>query len=611
MPSPTPHRSSRLPIIVLVAALVALGVRLPLLAAERVSQYAALDPVSDVIHLLNEHYYEDPEFESVREGAIRGMLDALNDPYTSFIPTEDVDDFEKNVGGRFVGIGAQIRSEDGFVRIVTPMPDSPALRAGVEADDVVVAVDGESVYDLPINRVIDRLTGEPGTEVIVTVERIAERVPGGAREPSIDAEIVFERPSDLDDPQSDPETLTAPGPLEGKARLDLPIIRAAISTPTVLGLHRSNGDWTYMVDPERKIAYFRLRQFTSGTIREIEALGATLVDHGLRGLILDLRFNSGGALQAAVRMADMFLDGGDIVSVRGRGVAEENYAARPSGMLSEIPMVVLVNGESASASEIVAGALADNGRALIVGERTFGKGLVQGLYRLPSGIGQLKMTQARYYLPSGRLIQREDNSTEWGVDPTEGFYVPMTATEYRDMIEVQREEEIIRPDNAETPGDWDDPQWILDYLKDPQLAVAVEAIRSRLDSGDWGTPEFAGELAEEDASDTPLPRELAALERQRDRLLRSVERIDQRITSISSVTAERIDTDRDLWDDELDLVGGTLTVFSPQGNEVTTLTITDETLERWLADAPVEPLGGDEASEEEITETEPAADASP
>lgn len=568
----------RVLVIILCVLVIAAAIRFPMAMAQRQSLYAAVDPIIDVLGLITSQYYEEAELEALQKGAITGMLEALNDPYTEYIPLESLAEFDKAVQGRFVGVGAQVRLQDGWTLIFTPMPESPALRAGVQAGDLVVAVDGRSVYEMPLTGfgeeegVIDWLTGEPGTEVRVTIERESASPPADALEASVPGEVA------LDDGR------LAPGPEEGRVRFDVVITRAPIVTPTVLGLHRRGGEWTYMVDPERKIAYVRITQFTGGTIAELEELSRRLMaEHGLGGLILDLRFNAGGALEAAVEMSRLFLEGGTIVSVRGRQVNERVFSAERPGSLVGFPMAVLVNNQSASASEIVAGALADNGRAIVIGERTFGKGLVQGLHELPSGRGQLKLTQSRYYLPSGRLLHREDDSSEWGVDPTPGFYLPLEGSAYSRIVELQREEEIILPEGAESAGEWEDPGWILDHFEDPHLRAAVEAIRGKLDTGVW-TPASEDEG---DPSEAISARELAGLERSRDALLRQIERIEERIEA-SSTGAAVAEEERDLWPDETEVVDGFVEVYDVNGELVRRLRITDDSIELWLADAPLE-----------------------
>jgi carboxyl-terminal processing protease len=556
----------------LTVALGAVLVRLPLAAAERGTDYALFDPIVDVNHLIGEHFFKDLDEESRREmqeGAIRGMIEALDDPYTEFIPSRDIAEFDKEIRGEYAGIGAQVNTRDGFLQIVSPMEDSPAYRLGIEADDLVVAVNGETTFGLAVDAVVSRLTGEAGTKVSLTIQRAGD---GTNLPPTATAASV---PGALGE---------APGCPPGSVRFDLEVVREKIVASTVKGIHRDGDKWSFFIDPVKKIGYVRVTQFTGGTIPELESACRQLVDEGMKGLILDLRFNGGGSLFAAIQMADLFLREGLIVSTKGRTVDEEKVFARPEGTLPEFPMVVVLNASSASASEVVSGALADNKRAVILGERSFGKGIVQTLYRLPSGTGQLKITEQYYYLPSGRCLQRTDDSAEWGVDPTPGFYVPMTNAEYREMLRIRREEEIIRKngDSVEEAKAWSDPQWILEYLKDKQLSSAVRAINAQMESGEWvptGDTAPAGTLEQA---------ELRREERRYELLLRELARTERRMQTLSDATGQPSAKEQDLIPGEADLTGGLVEIKDKDGKVISVLKITGDDLEAWLTGAPVE-----------------------
>ncbi|MEM8835249.1 MAG: S41 family peptidase [Planctomycetota bacterium] len=558
--------------ILLVAVVGVLFVRIPMAIAERSSLYAWTEPVIDILVTIDNRFYRDPDLESLQEGAIRGMLEELDDRYTEYIPPADLADFDKAVRGEFVGIGAQVRGEDGWLLIVSPLEDSPAFKAGIEADDLVVAVDGTSVWQWEVDEIINNLTGKPGSTVRVTIERQgdADDLPPMALPASVPG-MVGE----------------APGPEMGTVRFDLEIVRQRILTQTIKGIHREGEDWTYMIDPDRKIGYVRVTQFTASTVPVLrESLEALLRDD-MRGFILDLRFNGGGALSAAVQMADMFLEEGVIVSTSGRTVEEDRFVARERGTLPDFPMIVMVNGQSASASEIVAGAIADNDRGKVVGERSFGKGSVQTIIPLPSGSGQLKITEANYYLPSGRLIQRTDESTRWGVDPSPGFYVPMTNEQYIEMLRIRRDEEVIRPEGESLEGDWVNPEWILGYLKDKQLSASVRALRTKVETGEW-------EAVGGDVPEGTL--ELAALEveeRRYDLLLRELARSEERISALSSIAAEDTDESDELIPDDVELEGGTLTLRDENGRIVRELRITDDRINIWFSGAPLEVINED------------------
>ena len=548
------------------------------------SRYDFFDPIIDVYSTISGSYVDQIDQAKLQLGAINGMLEALEDPYTQFVPPVDRADFHKELTGEFVGIGAEVVIEGGYLTIVSPLEDSPAYNAGIRPGDKVIEIDGESTLNLSIDECISRLTGEPGTPVNILIAR---------------------------------DGLTG-------ERIPMTIIRQRIHARAVRGVHRRTptsaepagaAAWEYTLDPERRIGYIRLSQFTPTAAEELaealDLLGARK-DGALGGLILDLRGNPGGVLDAALEIADMFLDGGVIVSVKGRegarpvsGIRDQVYTARSAGTLPDFPLIVLVNGASASASEIVAGALADHGRAVVLGTRTFGKGLVQAVQTLRSPVwggalgAQLKFTSQRYYLPSGRMIHRTDDSETWGVDPTPGFYVPMTSEEQlarmlqrrdRDVLDVP----VLAPGAAtlptSEPARWADPDWIEAELKDKQLAAALPAMHSRLATGQW-TPVSEVADAAEQLGGVSLA-ELRRLELGRERMLRDLERLERRIEALSAIAAGdgAGDPDIDLWPDDAPIAGGRLDVYDKDGNKITTLKITGENLERWLIDAGVEPV---------------------
>jgi len=506
------------------------------------------DPLIEIEHLLATEYVTEPDYDALQLGAIDGMIESLNDPYTIYVPPSERQGFEKSLTGEYVGIGALIRVIDGWLTVVSPLDGSPAYFAGVMADDRIVEIEGENTYGKSADECVKLLTGEPGTDVSIVVERGSERIP-------------------------------------------LTITREQIKTQTVKGFHRDSSDeesaWEFVIDPERSIAYLRLTQFTPGCSDELtkvlEGLGAR--EGTLGGLVLDLRENPGGTLDDAVKIADLFLDKGVIVSTKGRAFPEEKREATSEGTLPDFPVAVLINERSASASEILSGALVDHDRAVAVGTRSFGKGSVQTVRTFGRGeVAELKMTIQRYYLPSGRSIQRLPDSTTWGVDPTPGFYVPMTDDELVEAITVRREQDIIRPGEDTDEEDWTDPDWVLDRLADPQLTAAVHAVQQRIDTGEWKPTGLEGiggdELALQELRDLKLTRE---------RVMRQLSRIDKRQEDLETMAAEGDDSPSvDLWDDAAKVEGGELVVYGADGSEVARLRITGSDLERWLIDAGVE-----------------------
>lgn len=538
----------------LIAALLALGAigavflaLAPTRAAAPSSPYAWFEPLVDIERIIADRYVEEPDHEAMQLGAIEGMIEALNDPYTEFIPNRFIRDFDKNVRGRYVGIGAAVNMEDGEVTIVTPLDDSPAFEAGLMAGDKIIAVDGEPTTGEPIDATIDRLTGEPGTQVMVTIRRGAET-------------------------------------------FDVPIVRRQIVTRTVSGWKRVGEEWDHVIDPDRRIGYARVSQFNATTPEELRRVLDKLIADGMQGFILDLRFNPGGLFAAATQMTDFFLDSGLIVKSRGRAHPEQSIHATRDGTLPDFPMAVIVNQQSASASEVLAGALRDNERAVIVGTRTFGKGVMQNVIALPSGAGQLKITEQHYYGPSGKKIQRDDDSTEWGVDPSEGFFVTMSDAETTDMLRIQRDNAVIRETRAGGPTPGVSADWIRTELKDAQLAAAVQGLIGKLNTGAW-TP-----VTDASVADSVELQELERLQAARERLRRDMQRVQRRITAMMSVAPEdQLPEPERIVPGGADLSGGVIEIRDAEGAIVSRLRITGSGVERWLVDAPVEVIDAEAA----------------
>jgi carboxyl-terminal processing protease len=532
------------------------------------TDYTFLDPLIDVKNSLSSTYVDELSPETLRkmqEGAITGMIDALEDPYTVYVPPADTVEFEKDLTGEYSGIGASVQiSPDGYLQIISPLEDSPAFRLGIMAEDKVVEIEGKSTLGVSVDRCIDMLMGKEGTPVSIVIDR-------------------------------------------GGTKIPMTITREKIKTRSVKGVHRNAADttqWDFLIDEKRGIAYIRLTQFTPGATKEFaEALLAAGAAEGkVKGLIIDVRWNPGGLLTEAVAIADLFLEQGTIVSTRGRKFPERVERARKEGTLPVFPIAVLINGSSASASEILAGAITENNRGIAVGTRTFGKGSVQSVKPIAvrdadgnEKIAELKVTEQGYYLPSGRSITRKPDATEWGVDPSKGYYVEMTDEELIAMLKVRREQEIIRKDGANAtpapagstsapePQKWDDPDWVLSFFKDAQLTAAVRAMQAKIDTKDW--IKTGAEAAPITAA---VGTELGRLHAARDRLTRELIRIEKRAETLEKgTTIEQADAGRDLWPDTLDVTGGKVQIFDKDGKLVATLDITSNTLERWLVDADV------------------------
>ncbi|MFT5422541.1 MAG: carboxyl-terminal processing protease [Phycisphaerales bacterium] len=554
----TQRRAMNLTRAVLTGTLAVAVVGTTLALGTRQDDYRFFDPLIDVKAMIDRYYVNEVDDAKLQQAAIDGMLGVLGDPYTVYVPPVEQRDFDKSLMGQYVGIGAEVNKPGENLIIVSPMDGSPAWKAGIMAGDEITAIDGDPTSEMTADDCVDRLMGTPGTPVTVTVDRDGEM-------------------------------------------LEITIVRNRIQVQAVKGVHREAGDdgaWRFLIDPDDNIAYIRLTQFTPGCAAEIaRAIQTARQEAGgeLGGLVLDLRWNPGGLLDEAIRIADLFLDEGTIVSTKGRAYPEQKAQAHEAGTLPSFPMAVLINGSSASASEVLSGALVENGRAVTVGERTFGKGSVQSVKSLSGGAGVVKMTEQAYYLPSGRNIHRLDDSASWGVDPTPGFFVPMTNDEVLESWRVRREQEILRGPNVPAdpdaePENWVDREWVLNYLADEQLASGVRAVEQRIASGEW--PE-----APSDAAALNIDQEmLLAASKQKERLLRELERVDRRITAISTRVedVDEVEAAMDLWPDDAEIVGGELVVKDASGNTVSTLRITGENIERWLIDAGVEPIEGDE-----------------
>jgi carboxyl-terminal processing protease len=519
--------------------------------------------VTDVEKLVNGYYVEKPDQSKLTKGAIDGMLEALDDPYAAYIPADDADEFEKEMTGSFSGIGCQIDVREGWLYVVSPLEDSPALNAGVLAGDKITKVDGKTTQNKTSDQCIKMITGPEGTVVHIDIQRAGQ-------------DLSFD------------------------------IKRARIVSKSVRGFRRlsdNTGHWDYLIDPAQKIAYVKMSQFTPTSPKELqEALGHAEEQAGVKsgklgGLILDLRNNPGGLMDAAIAIVDMFIDEGRIMSTKGRAFEEVVYNASKGINTPQYPIAILVNGSSASASEIVSGSLQDNHRATIIGTRSFGKGLVQtvqGLRRDPGA--SVKFTTQKYYLPSGRLIQRTDDSKDWGVDPSPGMYIPLSDAESLALAYRQLHWGILHKPGAELPKGyepmpaleeqhWADPAWIESMAKDKQLAGALKAIEGKVTQGDWT------KIGDEPDQTAKIElAELKRLEKSETFLNKQFAATEKRIEALQSVSSTGKPAPKipDLWADSLDLTGGTIQVRDKDGKVIADLKITGRDVERWVAFADVE-----------------------
>jgi len=359
------------------------------------------------------------------------MVDEL-DQFSSIVWPYDATDFLKSTSGKFVGVGIQITKEPGKpLKVVTPLPGTPGFRHGIRSGDTIVAVDGQRTDHLSIDKLVRMITGEKDTRVVLSIRR-----PG------------MKKPKDYS------------------------IIREEVNIRTVKGWRRlPGGGWDYMLDPQCKIGYIRITQFTNqtvpGVIEALEQLRAI----GLRSLILDMRFNPGGLLQSSTRVADQFLRSGRMVSTRGRPTRPMRFDAHPDGCYLDGDLVVLVNRYTASAAEIVSGAIKDLHRGIIVGERTYGKGSVQHVITIRRDKAYMRLTAAHYYLPSGRLLHRMDESEDWGVEPD--ITVQLTPKQTRNWLDLRRKTDLLQEvDPQQLAGDLEEQ-----FEADIQLNTAVVLLR--------------------------------------------------------------------------------------------------------------------------------------
>ena len=380
---------------------------------------------------------------------LQRMLSNL-DPYTTYIDAETKANFDRDVQGNFTGIGVQIRKDanSDMLLVVTPIKGSPAYKAGVVAGDIITTIIREvdsngkpltereeiSTKGMQLSDAVKKILGKPNTKVKILVKR------DGTPDP-----IEFE------------------------------ITRGRVEVETVLGHKRKdNDDWDFMIDPVTKIGYARLTSFSRNTARDLISVMKQLVSQNVKGFVLDLRFNPGGLLDSAVDISDLFIGDGLIVSIRPRQGKEQRHSGVQEGSLLDFPMVCLVNGGSASGSEIVSACLQDHHRALIIGERSYGKGSVQNIQAF--GDGELKLTIASFWRPNGKNLNKSStkgkDEDEWGVKPD--LEIKLSRKERDDLADSQRESEVIqRKDKPAAPASDKN-------FKDRQLEEALKYIKGQL-----------------------------------------------------------------------------------------------------------------------------------
>ena len=391
--------------------------------------FRMLELFGDVLGMVEQYYVVPVDNKKLIEAALQGMMGAL-DPHSNYMPAKSFDDLRERTSGAYSGVGLTITSEGGLVKVVSPMDDSPAAKAGVQAGDVISAIEGQSAAGLSVSDVSSKLRGAIGTSIKVTFLR------------------------------------------DGEEPREVTLTRDTIKVESVSG--RIEGDFGYL----------RISTFNENTGRELNDIITRLKSEkpGIKGYVLDLRNNGGGLLTAAIDVSDTFLERGEIVSQRGRKPEQiERYSAKPGDLTGGLPVVVLINYGSASASEIVAGALKDQERATVVGLTSFGKGSVQTVLPLRNGAdGALSMTTARYYTPSGRSIQKIgiEPDLEVARSEAEAKIVSRSSFIYSEAAYASALDSSIGEERkgSHTPREAPGPDY--DKAKDYQLERALDVLRA-------------------------------------------------------------------------------------------------------------------------------------
>lgn len=422
---------------------------------DRDENYELVKLMVDVLQEVDHKYVQDLDSERKRklvEDMINGGLERL-DQHSTYINSRDYKQFTKQSRGKFGGIGIQLgydRVSGMQLTVISPMVGTPAYEAGILAGDLIIKIDGKTTENMRLSDAVELIQGDPGQKITLTV------LHEGSKEP-----------------------------------VDVEIVRAEIQVQSVLGDRRKPDDekeWDFFIDPTHKIAYIRLVSFSETATAEMKKTVEQLKKDGVRGLVIDLRNNPGGLLTAAVEISDLFLTRGRIVSTKGRNAEEKVYDAKASGTLlgdaDAFPIAVLVNRYSASASEILAAALMDNNRAIVVGERSYGKGSVQNIIEMENRSSALKLTTASYWRPSGANIHRFPDSKEtdeWGVKPSEGYDVPLKDEERLAYLIHRRDRDVVHgKGGTTTPKPKEEPETEKKPFEDRVLNKALDYLRGKL-----------------------------------------------------------------------------------------------------------------------------------
>lgn len=382
-----------------------------LLPAYTLDAFRDAEIIAEVRHIIQKNYIEDISSQKLLEGSLQGMVSVL-DEYSEYLDEEDYRKLAEGTEGKFVGIGIEITQENKILTVIAPIEDSPAAKAGILAGDKIIAIDRKSSEGMSVSEAVKILRGDKGDRVMLTVIHEGSKVSE-----------------------------------------DITVVRDTINIESIKDCS--------MVDQEHGIGYLRLVKFNNNTSEKLREKIDWLSAQGMKSLILDLRFNPGGVLQSAVDVVNCFLKEGVIVYTKGKTSKSRTiFRATPENTYDKLTLAVLVNKSSASASEIVAGALQDHHRAVIVGAKTYGKGMVQSIITLRDEKTAVKLTTAHYYTPAGRNIQRDERDSEGGIEPD--ILSPMSLEEER-WLELW----LRRPDKRKENN-----------FEDRQLQKALEIIKN-------------------------------------------------------------------------------------------------------------------------------------
>lgn len=403
--------------------------------AKREEELKLMMLFADTFDQIKRNFVHELSDRELMEAAIGGMLTKL-DRYSNYIPPKQLEQFKTSVEAEFGGVGIIVSTQNGSLEVISPIIGTPAHRAGMLAGDRIVEIEGQSTSGFSVDDAVKLVKGQIGTTVTLKVIQIGEE----------------------------------------KAK-SFELMRETIRVPTVLGFsRREEQTWNFFCDTEQKIGYLRISAFGRNTAADLRSALETLQSQEFRALVLDLRGNPGGLLSSSIEISDLFISAGAIVSTTGRNAPERIWEAHEPGTFNDFPMTILINRFSASASEIVAACLQDHGRALVIGERSWGKGSVQNIIELEEGRSAIKLTTASYQRPSGKNIHRFKDSSEdddWGVQPNDGFEISLSREEAAKVQEYRKQLDILTVPSEDISQNQTG-------LIDPQLQKAIATILAKL-----------------------------------------------------------------------------------------------------------------------------------